>query len=84
MRLEGAEKERVEEWTGMGLGVAGREKNLPTLKGHSNLCCISGRMGKARKGIDLIIPKCFSWPRYSICDILIYNKNYVFDFCLHF
>ena len=58
--------------------MAGREKNLPSLEGHSNLCCISGRVGKARKGMDLIFPECFSWPRYSIYDILIYNKKFGF------
>ena len=45
----------MEEWTRVGLGVGGREGKKSALEGHSNLCGMSGRIGKARKEMNLII-----------------------------
>lgn len=31
-----------------------KEKALPSLEGRDHLCCLSGRIGKARREMDLI------------------------------
>ena len=53
----GREGERLGEWG----AVKGRwkEKSLPSLEGHDNLCCLSGRIGKARREMDLILTEHF-------------------------
>lgn len=40
--------------------MVGRKESVPTLEGHSHLCCISETIGKVRREVDLVFTECLS------------------------